>query len=157
MLDLFTTRPAGDILSRSVRITLDGIEYVLPVLRIAGNRRWKAQLDAATVGLVDSLEGSGDDVGAILALLASQTDTLLDLLISYDTTGVLPSREAIEETAYEDELLLAVRGVWRAANPLVAIGIEESPIPAPPTNGSLPPTSTSPTPTAGRRKKSKSS
>lgn len=155
MLDLFTApeRSAEAILSRTVRVVLNDTEYVLPVLRIAGNRRWKAELDAATIGLVEGLEAGGNDIAAILGIFGSQTDLLLDLLLSYDVDHVLPSREVIEETAYDVELVQAVREVWRAANPLAVTGVE---MVATPTPDSSPPTNTSPRPTAGRRKRSNS-
>jgi hypothetical protein len=156
MLDLFANgRPAEDLHSRVVRIKLAGTEYALPTLPIAGNRRWKAELDGRLAGLLDGLVKSGDDIAAIFALLSTQVDDLLELLISYDTTGVLPPRERLEETVYEDELVAAVREVWRAANPLVVTTIGATPIVEPQGNVSSPPTSSRRPNTAGRRKRSK--
>lgn len=124
MLELIGNgRPAGDLLSRVVRITLGGVEYALPTLPIAGNKRWKSQLDARLTGLVEAASAGGDDLEAILAALSTQVDDLIELLLSYDTSGVLPPRERLEETVYEDELLAAVQEVWRAANPLVGMAV----------------------------------
>lgn len=150
-------RPAGDVLSRVVRIDLGGQSFVLPVLRIGGNRRWKQSLDGSLTGLIEGLTKSGDDMGAILGALSAQTDTLLDLLISYDETHVLPSRADIEEIAYETDLVSAVREVWRAANPLVVAALESALTDAPTTSESSPPTNTPLRPTAGRRPRSKKS
>jgi len=156
MLDFYANpRPAEGILSRTLRVTLNETIYELPVLRIAGNRRWKAQLDQVTISLVDQLEGAGDDLPGILAALGSQTDALLDLLISYDETHVLPDRAVIEDTVYDDELLRAVQEVWRAANPLVVTSMATMEA-AIRTSASSTPTNTSPRPTAGRRKRSNS-
>lgn len=158
MLNVFTDRPAEDILGRVVHVTLGGQVYDLPVLTIAGNKRWKAQLDQQMTSLLNGLEGVQDTeaTGKLLALLGQQVDDMLDLLYAYDTSGLLPARDVLEETTYESELLTAVREVWQAANPFVVGGIVamaaalETSAPA-----SSEPTSTPPPPTAGRRRASK--
>jgi hypothetical protein len=157
MIDIFGERPAEDILSRTVRLRLAGAEYTLPVLMIGGNRRWKASLDARLTGLLDGLEQAGDDASSILGLLAGQTDSLVALLKEYDTSNVLPDAETIEETCYEDEVLTAVREVWRAANPFVerAVNAIVETIVAPQPSDSSPPTSSRPPRTGGNRKTSK--
>jgi hypothetical protein len=157
MIDIFGERPAEDILSRTVRLTLAGTEYTLPVLTIGGNRRWKASLDARLTGLLDGLEQAGDDPSSILGLLGSQTDSLVALLKEYDTTSVLPDAETIEETCYEDEVLTAVREVWRAANPFVerAVNAVVATIVEPPPSVSSPPTNSRPRRTGGSRKTSR--
>lgn len=155
MIELFAAeRPAEDILSRVVRISLAGVEYELPVLTIAGNKRWKATLDSRLTGMLNGIEGSGDDLSLVFALLNSQVDALLDLLVEYDTSGILPARDVLEETVYEHELLAAVREVWRAANPFALASLEAG-MAVLRENASLPPTSSPPPPTAGRRRKSK--
>jgi hypothetical protein len=165
MLDVFAPRPAGDILSRSVRLTLGDTEYVLPVLFIAGNERWKAAIDAKFNGVVNQLNLAGNDNSAILQALGDQPDDLLDLIYSYDTDegrrrGVLPPRDELKESVYEGDLLTAVREVWRAANPLVVMRVEAAAkglveaMGEPTTSDTSPPTSSSPTPTAGRPRRS---
>lgn len=150
-------RPAEDILSRSIRFTIGDVEYVVPVRSIAANREWKTRLDDSTAGLLSALEGAGDDLGVVYGALASQIDVLIDLLISYAPT-LIPSRdeiEAIEPDATMD-VLAACREVWRAANPLVAVGIDlltaSEPTPDAP---SSPPTSGRRKSTAGSRTTSK--
>lgn len=131
-------RAAEDVLSRSVRLTLGGREFVLPVLTIAGNRRWKAELDAR---LTSSLSRLRDEkTPALYDVLSGQVDQMLELLLAYDTTHVLPSREELEEMTYEEELVAAVREVWRAANPLVVTATLAAMTQAL-MNGSLQPTS----------------
>ncbi|HEX5013017.1 MAG TPA: hypothetical protein VFV72_02575 [Candidatus Limnocylindrales bacterium] len=155
MIDLFNGRPAEDILSRTVRVTLAGREYELAVLTIAGNKRWKASLDKRLTGMLNGLEALPDnDVGTIFNLLNSQVDALLDLLVEYDTTGVLPPRDVLEETVYESELLVAVREVWRAANPFAVASLEAATIALQPNDLSAP--TSSPRPNgAGKRARSK--
>jgi hypothetical protein len=149
------TRPAEDVLSRVVRITLGGTEYQLPVRSIRANRDWKERLDSTTTGLLTALDVSEDDLAAIYAALASQTDSLIDLLLSYDNSGVLPTRDELEaiEPDVSLDVLAAVREVWRAANPLVAKSLEliSSLATAP---DSSPPSSGPPRRTAGARRRS---
>ncbi len=116
-------RSAGDILSRTVTVTLGGQEYSLLVRSIADNRAWRLALDEATVHLLDGLET--DELSAVYDLLSGQIEVMIDLLLSYDTEGVLPTREAIEaiEPDASIEVIDAVREVWLAANPLVAASL----------------------------------
>jgi hypothetical protein len=114
-------RSAEDILSRTVRLTQGRREWVLPVLTIAGNRRWKGTLDGQLSAVLAALRKSGGKVPRLYDVLQGQVDQLVDLLIAYDETHVLPAREELLEMAYEDELMAAVQEVWRAANPLVAM------------------------------------
>lgn len=125
MIDVFSEaagRPAGDILSRVVRVSLGGQTYELPVRSIKANREWKASLNARTASFIGGLEAAGEDSEAIYGQLAGQIDQLLDMLLSYDTAGVLPTRDEIEsiEPDASQDIVAAVREVWRAANPLVA-------------------------------------
>lgn len=158
MLDLLGNgRPAGDILSRTVRVQLGGTEYAVPVRSIKANREWIAQVNGQTVALLKGLDSSGDDLGALMGLLGNQIDPLIDLLIAYDSTGVLPSRdeiEAIEPDASLD-VLAAVQGVWRAANPLVGTAIESMTTGEALASASSTPTSSQPPNGAGRRARSK--
>lgn len=153
-----TGRPAGDILSRVVRVTLGGKTYELPVRSIKANREWKANLNAGTMGLVASLDVAGDAVDQVLAALDGQIEPLIDALVAY-APDILPTRDEIEalEPDASNEVVAAVQEVWRAASPLVVSTIRAmAEMAAPMTNGSSTLSSTSPTPTAGSRRKSKS-
>jgi len=154
MLDVLGPRPADLIVSRTVRITLGGIPYELPVRSIRANREWKERLDAATAVLLENLNASGDERAAIVAAFDGHEAELIDLLVDYDTSGVL-SREVIEDIEPDAsiELLDALGEVWRAASPLVAIGVAAAVVTRTPP--SSPPTSTPRPRTAGRRSKSK--
>jgi len=169
MLDLIgNDRPAGDVLSRVVRLSLAGTEYALPVLTIGGNRRWQRQLDARLAGIMSALEAGGDDIGRVFAALNTQVDDLLTLLISYEctprsegqpcehTVHVLPDRQVLEDTIYEDELVAACQEVWRAANPLVATTVDAlTRMGVAALSDSSEPMSSPPPNTAGRRPRSK--
>lgn len=159
MLDVFDLnpgRPAGDVLSRVVRVVIGGTEYVLPVRSIKANREWREALNAGTAGLLSGLTAADDDVGAIYAALAGQMDTLIDLLLGYDTSGVLPTKDQIEaiEPDCSLDIVYAVKEVWRAANPLVVTSLAAMETTD---SGSSEPTSSPPAPTAGSRKKSRPS
>jgi hypothetical protein len=158
MLDVIAPRSAEDILSRVVRVTLGGQTYELPVRSIRANREWKANLEARLAMLVDRLTSADEADDARAALndaLASQVDDLIELLIAYDTAGVLPSREQIEEIEPDATMaiVMAVREVWRAANPLVATAIGR--MAETPTEPSSPPTSSPPVSITGPRKRSR--
>lgn len=162
MIDIFkegprAPRPAGDILSRLVRITIGGTEYELPVRSIKANREWKAALNEKTQGLLNGLDASKDDLGAIFSVLANQIDDLIDLLVSYDTAGILPSRDEIEEIEPDPsrDIVTAVGEVWRAANPLVVTAMTGILAATTETAASSPPTSSPPASITGRRTRSR--
>lgn len=122
-------RPAEDILGRAVRLRLGGVDYVLRVLSIAGNERWREHERRATEGAVAELEAAGKSTAEILAAFARQPDTQLDLLYAYDTDcgtreGVLPPVAELREQIDEFELDTAIREVVKAANPKAIAIIE---------------------------------
>ncbi len=150
MLDeLLGARPVEAILAGRARITLGGQDYLLPDLANRPNREWLESIDGRLRGLLEAVDAANDDLPAIMSALQGASEELLDVLIAYDAHGILPAREVLDETATPREILLGVLGVWQAANPLVGIALAgiasgiRSQLPAP--------TSSSPTPTAGRR------
>ena len=78
----------------------------LPVLKIKAARAWKAQLGTTRIDDLDDY--------------SVPTDIMLDLLLAYDTTGVLGGREAIEEVATDVEVFNAFQEVLRASFPFVS-------------------------------------
>lgn len=121
LADILPARTPGDVLAGVVRVRLGGVDYTLPVLTIAENREWQAALDA-TLGR-SIADVPGDDAGGMIEAAMATTDGLLDQLIAYDRTGVLPSREQIEATARPHELLMATLEVWAAASPLLGMAL----------------------------------
>jgi hypothetical protein len=155
---LLPERSAEDILSGRVRLTFGDKQYELPVLKRGASRRWKEQIDARIIGLIGSLDASGDNIGAIVGILAGASDQLVELLRAYDETGVLPDPETLDEEASDIDILRAVLEVWAAANPLAALAVvaaTRSLKQPTPTNGLSPPSSSAPPSTAGRRRRSK--
>lgn len=118
MPEVAPMRSAADILAGRVRIVLGGTTHDLPVLPRGPSRRWVEQLDARFATLAASLN-EAVDTPAIMALLSTETDALYDMLLSYDQGGILPSRDEIDETATDAQILHAVLEVWRAVHPLV--------------------------------------
>lgn len=116
-------RSVDDVLSKRIRLLIDGEEFVLPVLPIRENRVWTDRLDGEVVRVLSAIEEAGDDVGAVLASLSQAPGRFMDLLLLYDLHGLLPPRERIEAVWTEVDLLQACLEVWRAAHPLVDIGL----------------------------------
>lgn len=143
MLDA-VARPAGDVLSRTVRVNFGGREYALAVLFIAGNERWRAYMDERTAAFVDAMAATGDDLGEIARKFTGETDMWLDILYAYDTdlgrqAGVLPPRDELKELIHEDEVEPAIREVVKAANPKAAVRLTAlRAIPSAPTSSSSP-------------------
>jgi hypothetical protein len=139
-------RSASDILAGVIRVYLGGLFYELPVLPRAASREWLRNLDAEFASLADDLEKAGNDSGAIMARLLTESDGLYTMLASYDQSHILPPMAEIDRTVTDIEILRAILEVWRAANPLAASLAE----PMTPTSGTGPEQPSSPlTPTAG--------
>jgi len=113
-----------DIIARRVRVSIDGVEYVLPVKSMRDNRVWEERLDHELVALLNTVREDTDDAAAVFRALALTPGRFVDLLLSYDDHHILPDKDTIDANETEMGLLLACLEVWRAARPLVAIGIE---------------------------------
>lgn len=121
---LLPPQSVEDVIAKRVRVTVGEVEYTLPVKSVRAHREWEERLDVELVSLLNTVREDGDDVAAILRALSESPGRFIDLLLSYDDGSALPDRDTIEATETEMGILLAVFEVWRAAHPLVAIGIE---------------------------------
>ena len=146
-----------DILFERVRLVIGGEVYDLPALVIEDNERWKASLESELTGLLSALDDAGNDLSAIVGALTGEPDRLLRLLTSYDASGVLPDEATLRTNLTPMGLLRAVLEVWRAANPLVDIGLAGVAMTEVPTSASPKPTSTRRRNGAGRRARSAAS
>lgn len=174
MGSLLPERSAEEILSGELRVVLGRETYTLQVLTIASNRRWRNSLEGHFTRLLDTLDAAGDDMASVFAAFATATEQMLDALYAYDEArdadgqatrhGALPPRDAVEELATDQEVMLATLGVWSVANPFAAVALSAMrsaepqllrPTAATPTAGSSTPTSGAPASTAGRRVSSK--
>lgn len=138
-------RSAADILAGRVRVYLGATTHDLPVLPRGPSRRWLDEVDARFTALAVQLAATAD-TPEIMTLLVTETDALYDLLLSYDQSGILPSRDEIDETATDAQILYAVLEVWRAAHPLVDNMLT---VASPTSGASAVPPSSVPKPTAG--------
>lgn len=161
---LLPERSAQDILAGQIHVRLGGERYTLRVLPIKANREWKERLEDRLSNLLGMLDASGDSLEAVMAAFATATPQLIEALYGYDVDHVLPPVEALEEVATDTEVLRAVLEVWSAANPFATVALSTMrqagaalPTPGRRANGSSPHTSGSPRPTAGTRKRSRSS
>ncbi|MFZ0324727.1 MAG: hypothetical protein WAN48_11420 [Actinomycetes bacterium] len=138
---LLPPRSVEDILAERIRLEIGGEVYDLPVLTIAENRVWKERMDLE-LGLLFMQISATDDTDAILGLFDGSESLFMDLLTSYDTTGVLPDQATIEAGLSPLGLIRATLEVWRAARPLADIARTGAmTTPAPPKSASPPPSS----------------
>lgn len=156
LTSILPPRSIEDILLERVRLRVGDDTYELPALVIEENERWKESLEGDLTGMLAALADAGDDIGAIVSALTGEPDRLLGLLRSYDVTGVLPDDETLRAKMTPLGLFRAVLEVWRAANPLVDIGLVGMTLATAEqeTSGSPKPTSTPRRNGAGRRAKS---
>lgn len=121
-------RSVEDVLAGRLRLSLGGEVYVLPVRSIAENRVWvesvEARLGAQTAALADAT----DLAQAALALGAVTAEQMLELVLSYDVSGILPDYETAEAVVRPHELLAAVPLIGRVRHPLadLAVAIAEA-------------------------------
>ena len=121
--NLLPERSAQDILAGEVHLRLGGHSYTLPVLSIAATRRWQATLEGSLATLFDTIEGSGDDLSAVMTALTGATPQMLDAVYAYDTSNVLPPREALEEEATNTDVMVASFTLWVVANPFALVAV----------------------------------
>jgi hypothetical protein len=135
---LLPERSMEDILAERIRLVIGGQVYDLPVLPIAENRAWKERMDLE-LGYFLAALSTTDEMEAVYALFDANEALFMDLLRSYDKTGVLPPAADIEAALTPLGLVKAVLEVWRAARPLADIALTgETLTLEPPTNGSRP-------------------
>lgn len=120
--DILPPRSMADVIAQRVRVVLAGQEYLLPAKVIDDNERWKRQLDVVMTALLASMEEDGD-AGSALGVLSTDPEPFVQVLLSYDHTGLLPDRDTLRRTITEFELLAAVLECWRAASPKVDIAL----------------------------------
>lgn len=146
LTSLLPARSVEDILFERVRLVIGGEVYDLPALVIEENEAWLASVDQTLRSMLDALDAAENDMTQIVHALTGDPDRLLGLLRSYDKRGVLPDSETLRKTMTPIGLFRAVLEVWRAANPLVDIGLLGVTMPV------IPPTSESVAPTSSRRR-----
>ena len=147
---LLPDRPLEEQLAGTVTLELGGHRYVLPTLTRRQNRAWKERLTGELGGLFGSVQGSNDG-GAIMAVLATAGDLVVELVRAYDVTGVIPPDDSPElERDTDQEWLRALLACGAAAYPFVGLaleaqrqaGVEPPSLPTPtgaePTNGQQP-------------------
>lgn len=121
--DLIPPRVMADVIAQRVRLHIGGEDYLLPALCIADSEEWQERLDAEVTDVLNKVEAQGDDIGKVLETLATNPDRFMDLLIWYDRTDVLPDKLILRQLMTQMDLLRCCLEVWRAANPLVDIGL----------------------------------
>lgn len=146
---LISERSAEDIFAERVRVTLCGREFVMPVLPMGPEETWKAALDTSLDPALAQIADT-NDLGTAVELLERYPQQLVDALVAYDRSGVLPPREEIIAGTTKLGILRAVLEVRQAANPLAAIGLAMM-MAGRPDSGSSPRSSSPRRRTGGRR------
>jgi hypothetical protein len=105
-------RPADDVAAGIIRVTIDGQEFALPVLRIKAEREWKAGLREMFGRQLGQEDGQPVGLERLGEFSNLAVDTALDLVASYDRSKVFGGREWLEEHAYQRELFMVLREIW---------------------------------------------
>jgi hypothetical protein len=118
MIDEVSKRPSEDVAAGVLRVTIDGHEKVLPLLRIRAEREWKAGLrEIFSRKLPDIDEDKPVGVERIGEFSNLTVDAILDVVTSYDRGNALGGREFLEEHALQSELLAILRQLWSVVFP----------------------------------------
>jgi hypothetical protein len=118
MIDGVAKRSAEDVAAGVLRVTIDGHEKILPILRIRAERNWKAGLrEVFSRKLPDIDEDKPVGVERIGEFSNLTVDAILDVVTSYDTSNALGGREYLEEHALQSELVDVLRLIWSVVFP----------------------------------------
>ncbi len=101
-------------------IRMGGTVHAVPTLKIKDSRKWREKVREKLGFDPGKLDLSTDPFRSIAAI--ADTDQLLDLVMSFDTTHVLGTKAHIESTATDEEVWVAVWDMLGATFPLVARG-----------------------------------
>lgn len=100
----------------TIRIRLGGYVKDLPELNIEDNEAWQAKL---AIGLADQLKHVDTirEWDQAVAVASASTPLMVDLLVSYDLSGILGGREWIRQHASAAEVYAAFKEVALASYP----------------------------------------
>jgi hypothetical protein len=152
-------RPAEEVAGGFIPVRLGGQDFNLNVLSIRHNREWTRAF-ARTMEEIVTGVGNPESMEAVAVAVAANAETIMDQLIAYDASSVLPDREWIDTHATDREVYEAMKLVTAAAFPkgmdlmqlaLLQISVKVRTM----ARTSSTPTSSSPPNTGGRRKRSK--
>jgi hypothetical protein len=107
-------RPNGEV---GLEIVLGGEPYRLPVLSMRLNREWQQTFAHGLTTLVDGI-GQPKTFEEVATAVAGQSEMLMDMLIAYDHSRVLPDRDWIDSHATDREVYEAIQKVADVASPL---------------------------------------
>ncbi len=112
-------------------VRMGGTVHAVPTLKIKDSRKWREKVREKLGFDPAKLDLSTDPFQAIAAI--ADTDQLLDLVLTFDTTHVLGTRTQVEAKATDEEVWAAAWDMLGATFPLVsrarsavkAYGLEE--------------------------------
>lgn len=122
--ELLPERSSQDIWEERIRLRLGGQEYVLRILPMAANERWKDRVQSDAAQALAALEGVDSVADAVRVLHGVESGTLLALLHEYDIDGVLPDDEWMRDNVSEQAVLRSFLEVLSAAHPMLAVLVD---------------------------------
>lgn len=105
----------------AVPLVLGGQAFGVRVRSRASNRVWQDQVKTGLGEKFAALEGI-EGTEELWTYLGDSSDVLLDLVIRYDETNVLPAREWIDDNATEHEVLEAFMTLGEQSFPFFEMG-----------------------------------
>jgi len=116
MMEPTPLRPPDEVAGGFLRVSLGGQARSLPILKIDHNRAWK---ELFNVTVSEALGGTRQlqTLDDVVNLLATSTDTMLDLLVAYDESGALGGKEWMDRNATDRDIYEALKKVTDAAFP----------------------------------------
>lgn len=113
-----TERSREDVLAGVLHIAIGGVDKEVPTLALRASRDWLAAAASRVDGFRDIF--AQEESPETLAVFASASlDTILDVVVAYDTTSALGGREWLEEHADPSQLYGALRQMGAVALPFV--------------------------------------
>lgn len=111
-----SVRTPEDIASGTIRVSVGGVERIVPTLPIGPTRDWQT-LVADRLGAFGVILAAEQSPSTLAELSHQSLDTVLDLAVAYDRTGSLGGRAWLEEHADPEQVYAAVRLMLEVAFP----------------------------------------
>lgn len=102
-------RTPEDVLAGVLRISVGGVEKLVPTLPIRAAREWhEANASRPGKGLLSPVNLEDWTPNDVSAYNTRSVEVVLDMLVEYDKTGALGGREWLEEHADPAQLRIAI-------------------------------------------------
>lgn len=111
-------RSKEDVLAGVLRISVGGVEKLVPTLKLRGSRDWQALVADKLAAIKPALaaDPTADTIAGVTRLAMG---SIVELILEYDKTSALGGREWLEDNADPAQLYAAVRQMGQVAFPFV--------------------------------------